>query len=238
MNSAATTISVIRSEQALALALAAPMRWLHPLEYAGWRQIRSPLRRDQWLAGRWWLKRQLLQRWNLDVAPSGVRIVSRDANNLGVAPQAFLDDRPLAIALSLSHSEHFVAVAIGGSAPGRCGIDLVDPQQNGSESLRAWISEEDRRVARAGEHCSLVHAWAAKEAAFKTLVGEPFSPGRIALHFDGRRAAPSNRGANSLAHDYYGAWSYRRGEEHIQGTVELREHTRFVLAVAYRHSPC
>lgn len=220
MNSGRLSIGVIRCDQALALASATLSRWIHPLELARWQQLRSPVRQGQWLAGRWWLKRQVLERWNLGVAPSRLHILSHDAHSLGMAPQAYVDNALLPLALSLSHCEGYIAAAIGPGAPGSCGIDVVDRQLTNAAALRAWITDEE---VVGGDPSQLPAAWAAKEAAFKTLAGEPFRPAKITL-----------RPATYQAWQ----WSYRQADQVIEGDVELRQHSRFVLAIAQRRVPC
>lgn len=217
------SIDVIGCQQALALASATQSRWIHPLESARWQQWRSPLRREQWLAGRWWLKHLILKRWNLEIAPRDLLIVSHDARNLGVAPQAYAAGKPLPVALSLSHSDEYVAVAMRTGPPGSCGIDVVGSKTANFAALRAWIADEEVPGGRADDASQLPVAWAAKEAAFKTLVGEPFRPGQIILR-------------PAIASPW--RWTYHQADKIVTGEVELRQHSHFVLAVAHRHVSC
>ena len=223
MTSNTMSIDVIRCEQALAMAGATQSRWLHPLELARWQRLRSPLRRRHWLAGRWWLKHLLLKRWNLGIAPRDLLIVSHDAQNLGIAPQAYAAGKRLSMALSLSHCDGYVAVAIDAGQPGSCGIDVIDTTTTNLNALKAWITDEEVPGGRDNNASQLPIAWAAKEAAFKTLVGEPFRPARIVLR--PATASPWQ-------------WMYRRADTVITGEVELQQHSRFVLAIAHRHVPC
>lgn len=223
MTSAPTSIDVIRCQQALAMATPNQARWLHPLELARWQRLRSPMRRQQWLAGRWWLKYLLLKRWNLGAAPRDLLIVSHDARNLGVAPQVYVDGARLPVAMSLSHCDEYVAVAINTGQPGSCGIDVVAATATNASALRPWFVAEEI-PADSDEYSSQLHvAWAAKEAAFKTLAGEPFRPGKIILR-------PA---ANSLWQ-----WTYRQADKVVTGNVELQQHAHFILAIAHRHVPC
>lgn len=223
MTSATTSIDVIRCQQALAMAAPNQARWLHPLELARWQRLRSPMRRQQWLAGRWWLKYLLLKRWNLGIAPRDLLIVSHDARNLGIAPQAYVAGERLPVAMSLSHCEEYVAVALNTEQPGSCGIDVVATTAPNASALQTWIAAEEM-PGHCDQDSSPLHiAWAAKEAAFKTLAGEPFRPGKIRLR--------------PTSHALW-QWTYRQADKVVTGNVELQQHAHFILAIAHRHIPC
>lgn len=224
MTSGTVSIDVIGCQRALALAATAPSRWLHPLELTRWRGLRSPARSQQWLAGRWWLKHLLLKRSNLGVSPRDLLIVSHDEKrNLGIAPQAYLAGERLPMALSLSHCDGYVAAAIDAGQPGNCGIDVVDAATTNPTALRTWFTDNELPGDEEEDASQYPGVWAAKEAAFKTLVGEPFRPGKIIL----RPTAAS-----------LWQWTYRQADKVVTGSVELQKHTHFMLAIAHRHIAC
>lgn len=229
MNGKFAAVHVTRLAHARGLAHRAGRTWLHPAEIAELQQLAAPRRRESWLAGRYCLKRQIIACRNLRVPPSELKIVSRTARNLGATPVAWLHGEPLSLPLSLSHSEQFVAVAIGHSS-GRVGIDLIDLDRPDSEalsrSLKYWFSREELESYGEADDEALRVAWCAKEAAFKTLAGEPFQPQNIRL---GRQSAEE------------WAWTYDQGPSKVSGRVVLQRHPRFVLAIAQRGeavSPC
>lgn len=144
--------------------------WLHPGEREELRRLRAPRRRRDYRLGRFAARRALAMlegappadacRFEVRRAPSGV-------------PRAFRDGVPLAVALSISHSEgHAAAAARWGS--GRLGCDLESVESRSRAFRDDYFTVAERDLVEAGDaprdralRATLV--WSAKEAVMKAL---------------------------------------------------------------------
>ena len=125
-----------------------------------------PKRRADWRLGRWTAKRAISA--YLGVAIPAVEI--RPA--VSGAPEAWIDGRPAAVALSLSHSGSigFCAVATPGTDLG-CDVEGVQPRSPGFLA-DYFTSEEQTLVAEAApaqRDLFVTVLWSAKESVLKAL---------------------------------------------------------------------
>ena len=191
--------------------------WLHPAERAICSQFASVTRRASWLAGRWWAKRAILRDWNLDVAPSELRIESRALSGLGKIPTLYLGTQQLPIAISLSHSSRFVAVTAYDGRPGEWGLDLVEHETRDLHWLHSWFVPGELHGDSAAD---LLAGWAAKEASHNTT-GLEFRPRRLRLH-------PCD--------DQAWEWQVLDADEPCRGRVHVYQEYDFRVALARRES--
>lgn len=155
--------------------------WLDPRERAVLGRLRFPARRESFRLGRWTAKRAVAA-W-LGRAPdlAGLARIGVLAAADG-APEAFLDGRPLAVALSLTHrgGRAACALALPGTALG-CDLEIVEPRSD--ELVRQWFTAAERGLldaAPAADRPLLANlVWSAKESALKLL--------RTGLRLDARR---------------------------------------------------
>jgi 4'-phosphopantetheinyl transferase len=141
--------------------------WLQTQEQAALLRLRAPKRRRDFRLGRYAAKMLLeaseptgdLARFEVRPAPGG-------------APLAFLDGAPLAVTLSISHSDGWAAAAIQpGTHPLGCDLERVEPRSPAflgdyftpGEQAFVTMGHPEERSWRA----TLV--WSAKEAVMKAL---------------------------------------------------------------------
>jgi 4'-phosphopantetheinyl transferase len=145
--------------------------WLSANEVVCLNAMRFAKRRADWLLGRWAAKHalsiyldvplrlQVFKKMELRPAPSG-------------APEAYFDDQPAAVTISLSHRAGIAAcaVAMAGVELG-CDLEMVEPR---SDAFVAdfFTVEEQGLIARGspGDRArSLALLWSGKESALKAL---------------------------------------------------------------------
>jgi 4'-phosphopantetheinyl transferase len=145
--------------------------WLSPGERARVAQMAFAKRRNEWRLGRWVAKqaiiRHLLPASGADQLPRIDIRASADG-----APEAFLDDGPLPISLSLSHSSQRGLCVLGPrDAAVGCDLELVLPKN--TEFVTDYFTESEVALlsqtptARHPEYVTLI--WSAKESALKSL---------------------------------------------------------------------
>jgi 4'-phosphopantetheinyl transferase len=160
--------------------------WLSANEAVCLAGLRFPKRRADWRLGRWTAKRalalhldlpfhlQVFKKIEVRPAPSG-------------APEAFVDNQPAGVAMSLSHR---AGTAICAFAPSSvemgCDLEVIEPR---SDAFVAdyFSVEEQALVARefaADRPRLLALLWSAKESALKAL--------RAGLRFDTRSVIVSH----------------------------------------------
>lgn len=155
--------------------------WLTAAEQAELGRLTDPVRRGQWLAGRWAGKR-LLQR-ELGTGATGlgnIQISTRDERGRGSRPRITVAGRSLGWSLSISHSERGVLVALAAADDCSLGVDLAAKQVRSPGFLRLWFSPTERRWLAADPARRTAIVWAMKEATYKACQsGEGWCPRAI-----------------------------------------------------------
>jgi 4'-phosphopantetheinyl transferase len=127
-----------------------------------------PKRRTDWRLGRWCAKAGLRAFARLSAPLADLEVLADPDGG----PRAWLGDRPLPVALSLSHRDGRAAGAVSdGNLRLGCDLETVEPRSDGflrdyltaREADRAFGLPPDRRAL----HAALV--WSAKESALKAL---------------------------------------------------------------------
>jgi 4'-phosphopantetheinyl transferase len=144
--------------------------WLGPAEQAILRGLRWPERRRDFRLGRLAAKRALALVAGCDGALARRRFEVRPAES--GAPQAFRDGAPLAVALSLSHSNGWASAAVQrGSGPLGCDLERIAARS--AAFLGGYLTSNEREfVAKGPESERPLRAtlvWSAKEAVMKAL---------------------------------------------------------------------
>lgn len=145
--------------------------WLSAAECARLGDMRIAKRRGDWRLGRWTAKCAVASYLGLEIASGNFREIELRPAPSG-APDAFLADKPAALAISLSHREGraLCAVAHSGSTLG-CDLELIEPH---SDAFVAdfFAADEQQFVAHAcaAEHDRMIALiWSAKESALKAV---------------------------------------------------------------------
>ena len=145
--------------------------WLAPPEREAVARFRVGKRRNDWRLGRWTAKRLLVPYLGLDAGTGTFARIEISAAADG-APEASLDDRPLGLALSLSHSSDLAvcAVAPAGTALG-CDLERIRSLRAATVRDHFTGPERDLVESLTGEGRSLLATliWSAKESALKAL---------------------------------------------------------------------
>jgi 4'-phosphopantetheinyl transferase len=199
--------------------------WLGPAELEVLAGLRLEKRRSDWRLGRFAAKAAVAA-W-LGVSASRVEI----ATAADGAPEARLDGREAAAALSLSHrAGRALAVVAETDASVGCDLELIEPRSRAF--VADWLTPpEQALVARAGDARRDLVAnllWTAKEAAAKVL--------REGLRLDVRAAAATPDGLDSITGEWQPlaiAWTDGRGR--VAGW--WRAEPAWVMAVAAEPSP-
>ena len=105
--------------------------WLSPSETACQHALRFAKRRADWTLGRWTAKRALAAYLKLPAQPLVLAKIEIHPTASG-APEAFVDERPAAVAISLSHRDGraICALAQSGVEPG-CDLEVVESAWQG-----------------------------------------------------------------------------------------------------------
>jgi 4'-phosphopantetheinyl transferase len=144
--------------------------WLRPAEQATLRGLRWPERRRDLRLGRFAAKRALALFAGCEGALDQRRFEVRPGP--GGAPRAFRDEAPLAVALSLSHSDGWAAAAVQRGS-GALGCDLERIAARSPAFLGGYLTSKEREFVGKGPEgerplrATLV--WSAKEAVMKAL---------------------------------------------------------------------
>lgn len=158
-----------------------PASWLSASEQRRCETISAPRRRQQFLAGRWFL-RQCLAQWHGGEATDYALSASDDGPALLMAAPFDLSARPLHV--SLSHSADWVACAVASSP---VGVDVEDTtRQRDTDALGAMIHgrHETESVApldAATRQRQFFARWGLKEAWIKQA---PMPPSMRAIQFE------------------------------------------------------
>jgi 4'-phosphopantetheinyl transferase len=145
--------------------------WLSASEAACQHVLRFAKRRADWRLGRWTAKRAVSTYLNLPAHPLAFANVEIRAEASG-APEAFVDARPAALTISLSHRDGraICAVAPIGVELG-CDLEVVEPRSDAFLS-DYFAAEEQALVARepaAAQPRLVTLLWSAKESTLKAL---------------------------------------------------------------------
>lgn len=141
--------------------------WLSARELRVFGRLRLAPRRQQWRLGRWTAKQALRQ--VVAGALSDVRRLEIIAAADG-APEAFLDQRPLPVSISITHRDAVSACLVGPrSVELGCDLERVEPRTDlfvqdfftEDEQAMVWNTEPSLRDALK------VLIWSAKESALK-----------------------------------------------------------------------
>jgi len=145
--------------------------WLSPSEVMVLERLRIARRRAQWRLGRWTAKRALAACLDSpERAPQFAKIAIWPAPS--GAPQAFFEEKPAALTISISHREERAICAVAGSGVELgCDLELIEPH---SDAFVAdyFTAEERALVARhlaAEQPRILALLWSGKESALKAL---------------------------------------------------------------------
>jgi 4'-phosphopantetheinyl transferase len=167
--------------------------WLAPAERATLHRFRAPKRRRDFRLGRFAAQQAMvsLERQDGTLALRGCCEVRPLP---GGAPRAFRDGAPLAVALSISHSEGWAAAAVC-RGTGRLGCDIERIGARSSAFLADYLRPSERAFVAEGhesEHpLRATLLWSAKEAVMKAL-GEGLRLAPASVEIIPVRPAPSD----------------------------------------------
>lgn len=162
--------------------------WLSSPELALWRQFRSAVRRNTFLAGRVLAKRLLREQHTAAAVckPAQLTIRSGGPASNGIRPHVMLSRRRLEYSLSISHTCD--AVLVGGTSQFgmSVGVDLVRMRKLGAAFERSWLTEAEAEFLRQHEDdMTVADIWAMKEAVYKACHrGESFAPRSIEIRLE------------------------------------------------------
>ena len=159
--------------------------WLGGHERELHERLTVPQRRAAWRLGRWSAKAAVAAWTGAD--PRRIEVLpARDG-----APAVWIDGRPAAVSLSLSHRAGRALVLVGeGGRPLGCDIELIEPRSDAF--LRQWLAPaEQQLVAAAGDQAArdlLANlVWTAKESAAKVRrAGLRLAVGRAVVRLEPR----------------------------------------------------
>lgn len=170
--------------------------WLGADERRRLAGMRFDKRRRDFRAGRWVLHRLLARELIGADAPDETTLARIDVRaGAEGAPEAFVDGRPAACRVSLSHREGGVLAAVSG-ARDLIGVDLEHDEPRSPAFAEEWLGPEERAVLELCEGEGWSRAvnlfWTAKEAALKALgAGLRVDPRHVVVRFAGAPPSPS-----------------------------------------------
>jgi len=146
--------------------------WLSASERACQRAFRFAKRRADWRLGRWTAKRAVAAYLDLPAHPLVLAKVEIRTEASG-APDAFVDQKPAPVTISLSHRDGRAVCAVTpfGVDLG-CDVEVIEPRSNAFLS-DYFTLEEQALVSRApaADQARIVTLlWSAKESALKALL--------------------------------------------------------------------
>jgi 4'-phosphopantetheinyl transferase len=182
-------------EVSLALASRVPEgdAWLGPKERAVQAKLKLPKRRSEWRLGQFVAKRLLSSLTGVaDV--DRIEIVAAEDG----APEAFLDDQPLSVSLSITHRSGVGACAVTEGARVGCDLEAIEPRTQRFVG-DFFTSAERESIAQTDEslryrHIALI--WSAKESALKVL--------RVGLRRDTRNVEVDIGDPTAVGSGWYG----------------------------------
>ena len=165
--------------------------WLSASEITRLNGMRFAKRHDDWRLGRWTAKRSLALYLNLATHPQALADIEIRPAPSG-APEAFVANKPAAVAISLSHRDGVAACAV--ASPGMelgCDLEIVEPRSDAF--IADYFTAEEQQLiegtSAADRPLLLALLWSAKESALKALrtglrldtrsvIVRPFAPPR------------------------------------------------------------
>jgi len=191
-------------------------RWLGARERSVEAGFVRPRRRREWRAGRWAAKRLLAEPLGLFVGElERVQILGAADG----APAAYLDDRELAVPISISHRGVWAVAAVRPEG-GAIGIDLELVEPRTERFVRDYFThrEVDRydRLPRELRDLYAVAVWSAKEGVLKCVrTGLRRDTRTVEVELEPEGASANWRGfdaADLTGHRVFDGWWMRRDE--------------------------
>ena len=158
--------------------------WLSSSEQLRLSELSVPKRRSDWRLGRWTAKRAIANQLGEQLPLASIEIHAAASG----APEVFVDRKPAAFVISLTHSNGLAACAVAcAEARLGCDVELVEPHSVEFVS-DYFTSAEQRLLARSslGRRPLLsTLVWSAKESALKALhAGLTVDTRSVEAHFD------------------------------------------------------
>jgi 4'-phosphopantetheinyl transferase len=145
--------------------------WLSTTEVNHLRTLHVPKRRADWLLGRWTTKNAVATYLGLSAEPRGLADIEIRRQVSG-APQAFCQDAPAPVSISLSHRVDLGACAVA-PAVLRVGCDLEIAEPHSDAFLTDYFTREEQAMVVSRNPADRVWLlslfWSAKESALKAL---------------------------------------------------------------------
>lgn len=144
--------------------------WLTAPEAERLNAMRYTKRRDEARLGRWTAKQAVARALGRSPEPAALRaVVIRNASD--GAPEAFLDDEPAGVAISMTDRAGWgVCTVTGGPAALGCDLELVEARSDRFVADYFTAAERATVTASPDDHDLLANLiWSAKESALKVL---------------------------------------------------------------------
>jgi 4'-phosphopantetheinyl transferase EntD len=180
-----------REQMVSELARETPASWLSPVELDWVRGLPNERRRDDWLGGRWCVKRLVLRLASLglqpgigrELEPLDITVQSVNARGRSTRPTVYIAGVASAFAVSIAHSDQQVFATAAIRPRIRVGIDVVDGAGRWDALAAAWFTPCERAlVGRNTDPLDMLRVWSAKEACYKAIVSpQPFDPRSIEI---------------------------------------------------------
>lgn len=152
--------------------------WLSPAEAERLTSFRFEKRRSETRMGRWTAKCAVGRFLGLPVddwiaeRPDGLRRIGI-RNAPGGAPEAFVDDQPAGVSISMTDRADWAVCVVAGDPTISVGCDLELVEQRSTTFVTDWFTAPEREMialADPDEHDLLANlVWSAKESALKVL---------------------------------------------------------------------
>ncbi len=160
-----------------------PVEILSVNEWEEYNHWKAESRKKQWLAGRQ-LCKLLIQEKVIDqtLPLNQIEILSRNNTGQSVRPEIRINGMKKTWALSISHTNKDVWVALSLKTNSQIGIDLVPTLLPDCKYLLQWFSAREKESFQFHSDEEIVQQWAFKEAIYKAVNnGESFSPLQIEI---------------------------------------------------------
>jgi 4'-phosphopantetheinyl transferase len=187
---------------AAASALPPGDEWLRPRDRALLLRLQAPKRRRDFRLGRYAAGRALAALEGREGAEAQERFEVRPAP--GGAPLAFCDSAPLAVTLSISHSEGFAVAGVQpGSGPLGCDLERVEARS--PAFVEDYFTRSEQAFVAAGPEGErpwrATLLWSAKEAVMKALgEGLRLPPRAVEVRIAPGPASPAGWRTFSVVH--------------------------------------
>jgi len=145
--------------------------WLTPFEHTRLDSFRIHKRRQDWRLGRWTAKQAIAAFLGRPCEPATLSAIEIRPAESG-APEAFVDGRPAAASISISHRQGRAACAVAQPhiALG-CDLEVVEPRTEAF--LSDYFTDDEQQIvaqAHPAERFRVVALlWSAKESALKAM---------------------------------------------------------------------